>query len=308
MKKTLYPFVLVLLLGACQQQKPTGAETTLAASATTHQPGAGEKPLPTLFAATDTLTRPMRQLLSENDLSKLWQGDTKERQQNPALQGFFGPDHYRFALAFTRVVRDEQHPEVYHVRGKCRYRKNIRPFEGTLTVRQIVDLDAPWDYDEFMPQQPDSTLTEAVAADSTEARYERARRLSHPYTLRAEFRMQEETAGNSGVFLGEAILNFYVASSPRRLGLISAPFVAKGAPANGSTLLLHGARRNVTTRQVKSFVVSDDVCAAAPEVYKDFAIGDRGGEINPKYAKLGWNELWENDEWWVDSPKPKISL
>ena len=304
MKRTFYPF-LAVLLAACQQQKPAATVAVPASNVAMPLPVAGEEALPAVFAPADTLSGPMRQLLSENDLSKLWQGATKERRQDPTLQGFFGPDPYRFALAFTNVVRDSQHPEIYHVQGKCRYRKNIRPFEGTLTVRQIADLDAAWDYDEFTPQEQDSMRTEAAAADSNMARHERARRLSHPYTLRAELQIQEKQAENSGTFLGEAILNFYVASS-KRLGYVAAPFVTKGAPANGSALLLHGLRRNVTTRQVKSFVVSDDVFAAAPEVYKDFGIGDRGGEINPKYAKLGWNELWRNEEWWASSPKPSL--
>ena len=307
MKNLFYPFLLALLVAACQQHKPAAAVAATAASAAVPPPMPGEEALPTLFATADTLTAPMRQLLREYDLSKLWQGGTKERQQDPTLQGFFGPDHYRFAMAFTSVTRDAQRPEVYHVRGKCRYRKNIRPFEGTLTVRQIVDLDAPWDYDEFSPQAQDSTLTEAAAIDSTEAQYERNRRLSHPYTLRAELQIREETAENSGIFRGEAIINFYVATL-KRLGYVTAPFVNQKAPANGSAMLLHGSRRNLTTREVKTFVVADDVFAAAPEVYKDFGVGDRGGQINPKYAKLGWNELWENDEWWADSPKPKLSL
>ena len=305
MKKKFYPLLLAGLMLACQQQKPATAETTSVGSTIVRHSEAGEKPLPSLFTAADTLTRPMRQLLKEYDLSKLWQSNTREQNQNPVLQGFFGPDHYRFALAFTSVVRDKLHPEIYHVWGKCRYRKNIRPFEGALTVRQIADLDAPWDYDEFLPQTQDSTLSEAVAADSSTEQYERARRLSHPYTLRAELQLQEKLAENSGIFLGEAILNFFV-TSPKRLGYITAPEVKKGTPANGSAMLLRGSRRNLTTRQVKSFVVAADVFAAAPEVYKDFGVGDRGGEINPKYAKLGWNELWQNDEWWADSPKPAL--
>ena len=125
MKKTFYPFLLAgLLLAACQEQQPTTAKNPAVGRATERQSEAGEKPLPTLFAAADTLTKPMQQLLAEYDLAKLWQGDTKERRENPTLQGFFGPDHYRFALAFTSVVKDTQHSEVYHVRGKCRYRKN----------------------------------------------------------------------------------------------------------------------------------------------------------------------------------------
>ncbi|GAB3658212.1 hypothetical protein GCM10027594_29700 [Hymenobacter agri] len=307
MKKTFYPFLVFSLLTACQEQKPVATDVAAAARGPIPAAEPGEKPLPSLFAATDTLTKPMRQLLGEIDLSKLWQGDTQYRRENPTLQGFFGPDHYRFALAFTSVMRDAQHPEVYHVRGKCRYRKNIRPFEGTLTVRQIEDLEAPWDYGDFTPQQQDSMLTEAAATDSTAVQYERARKLSHPYTLRAELAIREETAANSGVFRGEAILNFHV-TNRGRLDYVTAPFVSKDMPANGSEVLVHGSRRNLTTREVKKFVVAADVFAAAPEVYKDFGIGDRGGEINPKYAKLGWNELWENDEWWADSPNPKLSL
>ena len=308
MKRTFCLLALAAIASNCQPQSPDEQVKKVAvdAPATAGDQGA-ELPLPSLFTAADTLTKPMRRLLREHDLSKLWKGNTEYRQQNPALQGFFGPDHYRFALAFTSVYRDAQHPEVYHVRGKCRYRKNIRPFEGTLTVRQIADLEALWDYEDFTPQTQDSTLSEAAAADSTTAQYERARQLSHPYTLRAELQLEEKRADNSGVFLGEAVLNFYVASAGR-LGYVTAPAVNKDTPANGSEILLHGSRRNLTTRQVKTFVVAADVFAAAPEVYNDFGIGDRGGEINPKYAKLGWNELWENDEWWADSPKPKLSL
>ena len=54
--------------------------------------------------------------------------------------------------------------------------------------------------------------------------------------------------------------------------------------------------------------MSSDIFLLSPSLIKDFGIGDRGAQVNPKYAKLGWNELWENDEWWADSPKPKLSL
>ena len=40
----------------------------------------------------------------------------------------------------------------------------------------------------------------------------------------------------------------------------------------------------------------------------DLYLGERDVYINPKYAGLDWNEAWENDEWWADSPKPKLSL
>ena len=304
MKKTFYPFLVVGMLAACQQHKPVAAETAPVAIATVPQPRADEKALPVLFTAADTLTKPMRQLLHEYDLSKLWQGNTKERRKDPTLQGFFGPDHYRFALVFTNVVRDKQHPEIYHVQGKCRYRKNIRPFEGTLTVRQIADAEvyySPADGSFYTPP------ADSLPSDTVQARYERAIGKARFYTLRAQLQLREDDAENSGIFEGEAILNFY-AAPPQHVGYATAPALTPNEPAQGSSMLLRGSRRNVTTRQIKKFVVAEDVFAAAPDVYKDFGIGDRGGEINPKYARLGWNELWENDEWWADSPKPKLSL
>ena len=243
-------------------------------------------------------------LLREYDLAKLWKGDTKERKENPTLQGFFGPDHYRFALAFTSVQRDARHPEVYHVQGKCRYRKNVRPFSGTITVRQLADADVYYSPQDgsFYPPHDD-----AMPGDTVQARYERAVSEARCYTLRAQLKLQEASAENSGIFEGEVLLNFYTAPG-RRTGYAGAPSLNDKEPAGGSSLLMRGARRNMSTRQVKQFVVADDVFAAAPEVLKDFGIGERGYEINPKYNKLGWNELWENDEWWADSPKPRLSL
>jgi len=302
---TISTGVLALALLGVGCQHPTA--TSQAATATAAEPvvtetQGSEKPLPVLFSAADTVTGPMRELLREYDLAELWQGNTKERRDNPTLQGFFGPDHYRFAMVFTKVEHDAQQPEVYHVWGKCRYRKNIRHFSGTLTVRQVADNEPYYSPADASFWPADTSL----APDTTQARYERALSKSSSYTLRAQLHLREEAAENSGLFEGEAVLNFYTAPG-KRVGYTMAPYVGGDGPAHGSSLLLRGARRNLTTRQIKQFVVADDAFAAAPDVLKDFGIGERGGEINPKYAKLGWSELWENDEWWADSPRPTLS-
>lgn len=305
MKRTFYPFLLTVLMAACQQHKAVDVggkvakpTETVAAAAKT------EKPLPVLFSPADTLSRPMLRLLREYDLAKLWEGDTRERKENPTLQGFFGPDHYRFALAITDARRDSQRPDVYHVQGKCRYRKNIRSFSGTITVRQIADAEiyySPHD-NSFYPPHNDT-----MPGDTVQAIYERAVSEAQCYTLRAQLQLREAPAENSGIFEGEAVLNFYTAPGPRT-GYAGAPALTDNEPARGSSLLMRGARRNVSTRQIKQFVIADDVFAAAPDVLNNFGVGDRGFQINPKYNKMGWSELWENQEWWADSPKPKLSL
>ena len=132
-------------------------------------------------------------------------------------------------------------------------------------------------------------------------------RHAHPRQVRAEVRLLEDRAENSGEFVGEATLLFYL-TSHNRPAYVRAPLRDSDGFSNMGCLLLRGARRNLTTQQVKQFVVADNVFTAAPDVFEDFDIGERGGEINPKYAHLGWNEKWENEEWWAASPKPRLNL
>ena len=286
MKKPLLLLSLALSIAACQHQTPTAATAQPAAKPPRHPL---DQPLPSLFAAADTLDAPMRALLRQHDLAALWQGNTDERKEFPVLEGFFGPDHYRFAFVFNEVRRDARQPELFHVRGKCRYRKNIRPFTGTLTLRTIVALPDP-DFQEMresdLGKEPGSVKT---------------------YTARARLQLREENQENSGLFEGEALLDFYL-TSDHHLGYVTS--ISGGLetrnPTRGSGVLLRGKRRNVSTSQVKSFVVAASALSASPDIYQDFAFGDRSEQINPKYAKFGWNDLWANEEWWHDSAKPSL--
>ena len=290
MKKLILLLSLALSVTACQHQAPPAQAVAGQPAAATPVPGtAAPKPLPTLFATADTLNAPMRALLRQHDLAALWQGNTDDRKDFPVLEGFFGPDHYRFAFVFNEVRRDARQPELFHVRGKCRYRKNIRPFTGTLMLRTVVAL-------------PDSNFQEMRESDLG----------SDPgsvktYTARARLQLREETQENSGLFEGEALLDFYL-TTDQHLGYVTS--VSDGLetrnPTRGSGVLLRGKRRNATTGQVKSFVVAGSALSASPDIYQDFAFGDRSEQINPKYAKLGWNDLWANDEWWADSAKSPL--
>ena len=287
MKKLMCGLFMALSVAACQHQAPTAATAKPAAKPAQHPL---DQPLPSLFAAADTLDAPMRALLRQHDLASLWQGNNDDRRDFPVLEGFFGPDHYRFAFVFNEVKRDARHPELFHVRGKCRYRKNIRAFTGTLTLRNIVALE-----DSNFQQMKESDLN----ADSGSVK---------SYTAKARLQLREEAQENSGLFEGEALLDFYVITGHQHQGYVTS--VSGGLetqnPTRGSGVLLRGKRRNVSTGQVKSFVVAASAMAASPDVFQDFVVGDRSDEINPKYAKLGWNELWANEEWWHDSAKPPL--
>jgi hypothetical protein len=294
----------LLGLAACQPQAPPPGQVR--ARAVVPAPAkvtAVSSALPAVFAAHDTLTATARAVLRRYDLSPLGQGVVAGPQATAVLEGFFGPDHYRFALAFTAVYRDASNPALYHVRGKCHYRKNVRPFTGTLLVRQVEDLEPPYEFDYTDATAPNQS--ESVGSDSARTVYERKVQLAHPRAVQAELRLKEARQANAGEMLAAASLLFYVKSN-HRLGYIRAPFRSTDGLYNAGYLLINGSRFNISTKQVKPFVVADNVFSAAPDVYKDFEIGDRGGEMNPKYAHLGWNEKWENEEWWADSPKPPL--
>ena len=297
MSKPLTLLALALASAACQPQATqTPAAGPVPKAATITQPAnsaKGEPPLPLLFAPADTLTPAMRALLQTQDLSPLWQSLNSDRS---SFSGFFGADHYRFAMVLTQASRDAADPAVYHVTGKSRYfqSRNIRPFTGTLTLRQVVDLSYPG-FLQMMARQ------EEKAADSLAGRL---------YTARARVQLREEPGENSGVFEGEAVLDFYLVpgQKPGYVYVFAFEGTDDKLPTRGGGVLVRGNRRNVTTGQVKPFIVSPDVAAIAPFVFKNFFLDERMGEINPKYAKLGWSTYWENDEWWADSPKPKLNL
>jgi hypothetical protein len=300
MKKQFALLFLAWALAACQPQAP---QTTAAAAASSVAPditrpaaiAKAVQPLPVLFAPADTLTPPQREVLRTNDLSELWQS-VGNYGGNRGFEGFFGPNHFRFGMIFTQASRDAADPAVYHVVGKSRYFQShtTRPFTGTLIVRRVADLSYPG-------------FLAAKARSEEKAAYSLAGRT---YTAHARLQLQEEARENSGLFEGEVLLDFYVipGQQPSFVYVFAFEGTDDRLPTRGAGLLLRGNRRNVSTGQVKPFIVSPDLAAIAPSVFKDFMLDERLGQINPKYTKLGWNEYWRNDEWWADSPKPRLSL
>ena len=45
--------------------------------------------------------------------------------------------------------------------------------------------------------------------------------------------------------------------------------------------------------------------AVAHQVLTRFRIGDRDAHLNPRYARVGWNTYWQNDEWQVEKQVAK---
>ncbi|MGI4875069.1 MAG: hypothetical protein ACRYFX_28275 [Janthinobacterium lividum] len=265
---------------------PAPAVDSLAAA---HIAQLTQYPAPTRFTAADTLTQPQLALLGQYDLSKLW--CSADRPQEPTLEGFFGPDHYRFTLVLLQARRDARQPDVYAVQGKYRFHKMVQPFAGTLTIRRVRAIEAP--------NAPDMS-------ELLRPRELAALRRKHPgkdpgpppcYQLVAQLQLTETGLGPPGTLEGEAWLACYLA--PHRA---SGYVMAAGdiSPGWNSSLMLRGTHRNGATAQTNSFTVADNVFIIAPAIYRDFVQGERTPEMNPKYNKLGWDTYWENDEWWAE--------
>ncbi len=282
--KLLIALLALALTGttACQQptpplHSPVSAEAPVAkpnvaksATATTPVSAAAAR-------SADTLTTAMLALLRDYDLAPLWSNSDKAdsiSNGSPVLEGFLGPDRYRIALALTQVRRDSANPALLHVQGKSRYKKQVVPFSGTIEIRRLTDLKS------FLDLAPEDSLARS-------------------YTAESHFVLCEDRAAkNAGVFEGTGLLDFYI--TPR--GVLGQIMVMAGQenPARGQGVILRGKWTSNHTKQQKDLLVARDVFRIAPDVLTNFGIGERSGEINPKYAKLGWTEVWENEEWWAE--------
>lgn len=243
-------------------------------------------PSPALPAgAADTLAQRTLTLLRRYDLTPFWNDPHGDFQPVLVLEGFLGKEHRRLGLAITNVRRDPTQPQVFWVTGRMRKHRVTTPFTGKLVVDKIIDLQ-------------DDSVGPGEAADST----------NRLYTASASFNFRPQGAQSSGEFVGQAFFDFVV---PQRGNVYMVTTIMTqpndAFPARGCGMVLRGHWVAANGKQ-EHMLVAKDLFAISSEVFPDFGIGDRGTEINLKYAHLGWNEAWENDEWWAESPKPKPSL
>ncbi len=306
MKRYIGVFALALAGIACHHQAPPTLTAAPEASTTTVKvksehsseylaASTSGKPDDVLDSiTTQTVNVPASaalRALRGYDLSPLWQGKdgnlSEERVR--AMDGFFGKNYRRIAFAFTEIHRDNQRPDIYWVKGKDRFQKIISPFEGTIKVVSITRLDPV-----FLSNQQ-----AFLDVDTT----------SQVFTVKAYFDLREpQNRNDAGAFTGTGYLDFSVDSEGRLNKTISMMQPTSATPAKGAGVLYKGQWINYSSQSRKPLLLSGNVFITAPTALPNFGIGDRDITFNPKYAKLGWNTYWENDEWWADTPKPSLSL
>jgi len=287
-----------LLAVACQPQaKPsTAARAKPAVTVVAAQPAPAVETLmsapiaDTVAMHLSPLAPPVRDaaaFLAVNNLAPLWQADFNpdgESHVRPAiLDGFYGPEHRHIAVIIDRAEQDSIQPQLFRVRGRTRYRKSITPFEGTITVQALKPMRIFLDLDSVAQAQ------------------------ARAYTATARFVLREDTTTiGAGTYQGNALLDFYRLPSGRLD--FTRTFPDPQLPTGGGGLLFRGQWQSRRTGRRQPVAFAYYTQAVLPDTMADLYIGDRGENINPKYAGLDWNSIWENDEWWAKSPKPKLSL
>ncbi len=214
-----------------------------------------------------------------NDLSVLF------TNQYPK-DGFFGEDHYRIEFVISEVKRDSVNLNIYHVKGKNRHKKVITPFEGEI---QLIDIAS------FIDPNVDTAMYRDMI-------------ISNLYMASGKFELREDPKSKySGVFKGDLKTEF-ASHEPKEKGGVrdfTSWFYSEKLPSSGAGYRFDGTwTSNFEQGVVKPVVWADDFFRFANEILKDFSYGERDVEINPKYRNLGWETLWENEEWWNDAKKP----
>ncbi len=278
MKQLILVLALTAVVIACQ---PTDiADNNLTASAiktaVVPTPTAAAHQPPTVLA--DSLSAV---LLQRYNLASVLQ-TTHQGQNETAVQqmnGFFGADRYRIEVVITRVTRDTQRPGYYQVQGKDRCKGRIMPFTGTLNFTS-------------MQLKPHRASTPESYPDE--------------YVALGIFELHELAShSGTGIFRGQIAADVSVEKD----GQLNLFYPGVDTPAKGGGITYDGTWTSNTTGQTTPAVwVVAIFDYRGPQVFRDFAVGERGTDFNPKYAKLGWNHYWENDEWWAASPKPVLGL
>jgi hypothetical protein len=277
MKKLFALFALATVGTACQHQAPPTQDGAATAG----------RPLATAAIASAAEKAPaIPQFLVQHDLARLLQTVTDLNSDGgPHIyNGFFGPSHRRIELVFTQVSRKEDQPNVYYIKGKNRYKGVITPFVGTLVLTQMVE-------------QPHYSKKELAGSDDPNAYADPALDKEAMYTAVGSFVLREDsTRKNAGVFRGSAALDVHL--DPAR-GVRLETRTGRTLTRNGEAKF-EGVWTPYGPASPKPVVWVENIFGYGPQVFNNFAIGERDPDFNPKYAKLGWNTYWTNDEWWTE--------
>jgi hypothetical protein len=276
-------FLLAVLLWQCQSKKVQPAVETVDVTDMVRM---------THKEATDTLRVDTTQPMAPVNLNKLDAVNAKMALAGIDLgqavladwpdNGFYGADRRRIEFIFTGITRDPNNPAVYVVKGKNRYKTTISNFEGRMQIREIMEFTDP-------------------NLDTTEIYDMEFRKM---YALVGDFRFHEDSSlVTSGFFAGSFKMDIGVLDD----GGTQLWFFSESTPAMGCGYRFDGAWTSYKKADLtKPVIWSRDLFRFANDILEEFSYGERDVQINEKYRHLGWDNFWDGEEWWNDSPKKEI--
>ena len=210
-------------------------------------------------------------LLARASLGRLWQHQAQSGTED-VLNGIFGYDGRRLEFVFLRVQPDAKRLGRYLVAGKFRCYGDITPFRGSIEVQQVQRLPIEaLGYDEDAKAVPAYCATGSFALQATSAH------------------------GLGGRFDGRLAVDFRVGRNGRAdlLG-----FTRNALTRNGG-LLFEGEWHDGPAGDPVPAIWKQGL-AVTHQVMERFQVGARSVVVNPRYARVGWNTYWQNDEWWTE--------
>ena len=223
-----------------------------------------------LMQLADTLVASQRDtLFRHHDLAPVLQigTDAGSAPQN----GFFGQHPQRLEVAFTWVQQDARQPGLFQVEGLTRVFGKVSLLKGSLRLTQVRDaLDKP-----------------------------------------------------NGVYIATGPFQFQVYDDKSRPTAAMQGIAAVDFETYGNTVYLAADRGAARSRSRESAFEGTWTDAHTPQAYRvlwasefppvgqqvlgDFDLGGRMASINPKYKKYGWNDYYQQDEWWVSAQTPFLT-
>ena len=239
--------------------------------------------------AVDTLladsTKPLKPLIYKTldafalaDLCKKHRLDSLFCSEgNWPVNGFYGADRYRIEFLFTEMKQDEQDPTLFYIKGKNRHKKVITLFEGKMKLNQLRTFKDPnLDVEEVGNMH----VQENYAAEGL-----------------FELNEMDKTNPYSGFFKGSVKMEFSINDD----GQANLWYYSTGLPSGGAGYRFDGNWTSYTKPDmVQPVIWAADIFRIGNDILKDFSVGERDVEINEAYRNLGWDNFWENDEWWTE--------
>ncbi|MCA8829918.1 hypothetical protein [Hymenobacter pini] len=284
MRSAYYSALSLVLVAACQQ-KPA---STVSIPTTTSRAAVTETIAPAATpAAAPALSAEEQKFFKDYDLSSLI---AKEADDSEVMNGFYGADHYRIEFAMLEVRRDPANPMHYFVKGKNRFKKAVTPFQGDILFTQLGGQALVKKAPEYLSaKDAKKYLADANAINA--------------YTTLGKFTLREDVSyKGAGVFEGEVMVDFSVAER----GEVEAYCRDDKQNTRGGFVVFDGTWTNPETKQQKPVLWVQNVFEYQQDIFRDFMVGERDRDFNPKYAKLGWDTYWQNEEWWAEPGQTTI--